>query len=537
MRRRRPYIVLNPVKFATTPCPPTPVANAAPYVTATRNVRRTDTQASSTPLALHPDRFFDPDPSIRRVARELFEETRHLPLICPHGHVDPRVLAENRPFPEPTAVLITPDHYIFRLMYSRGVPMESLGIPTRDGTATARDPREVWTTFAAHYYLFRGTPTGAWLDHELHDLFGVRVKLTADTALHVYDEIAEKLQSPEFLPRALFDRFNIEVLATTDAATDPLDHHQAIRDSDWDGTVVPCFRPDALFRIASPQWADAIDSLGKVRGAPITTFAAFLDALAERRRFFASMGATSTDHAVVDPYTERLPALEAEALFARALGRAATAADQRRFEAHMLMEMARMSTDDGLVMQIHPGSLRDHHDAVAARFGPDMGADMPIVTEYTRNLRALLNAYGADPRLTLILYTLDESTYARELAPLAGHYPAVRLGSPWWFHDSIEGLTRFRQQTTETAGIHNTAGFNDDTRAFCSIGARHDLARRVDANFLAGLVARHIVDTSEAREMARALAYEIPKATYKLNGVSRRAEHSGAHIASLEAVR
>jgi len=385
---------------------PPPVANAAPQVPATGNVRRIDAEASSTPLALHPDRYFDPDPSIRRVARELFEETRHLPLICPHGHVDPRLLAENRPFPEPTALLITPDHYILRMMYSRGVPLESLGIPSRDGTATARDPREVWTTFAAHYYLFRGTPTGAWLDHELHDLFGVRVKLTADTALHVYDEIAEKLESPEFLPRALFDRFNIEVLATTDAATDPLDHHQAIRDSDWDGTVVPCFRPDALFRIASPKWADAIDRLGAVHGAPIATFAAFLDALADRRRFFASMGATSTDHAVVEPYTEQLPAAETEALFARALARMATAADQRRFEAHMLMEMARMSTEDGLVMQIHPGSLRDHHDAVAARFGPDMGADIPIVTEYTRNLRALLNAYGADPRLTLILYTL-----------------------------------------------------------------------------------------------------------------------------------
>jgi glucuronate isomerase len=493
-------------------------------VTAIGNVRRSDgAPTSPAPLSLHPDRFFDPDPSILRVARELFEETRQLPLICPHGHVDPRLLAENRPFPEPTALLIVPDHYIFRMLYSRGVPMESLGIPTRDASAPApRDPREVWRTFATHYHLFRGTPTGAWLDHELYDLFGIRVKLSSDTALRVYDEIAEKLRSSEFLPRALFDRFNIEVLTTTDAATDTLEHHQAIRESGWDGTVLPCFRPDALFRIATPQWNAAIDALSRAHGSPVGTFAAFIDALVERRRFFQRMGATSTDHAVVEPYTEQLSASAAESLFARALGGEATASDQRRFEAHMLMEMARMSTDDGLVMQIHPGSLRDHNDRVAARFGPDMGADIPVATEYTRNLHALLKAHGSDPRLTLIIYTLDESTYARELAPLAGHYPALRLGPPWWFHDSIEGLTRFRQQTTETAGIYNTAGFNDDTRAFCSIAARHDLSRRVDANFLAGLVSRHIVDADDARQMARALAYEIPKETYRLNGVSRR---------------
>jgi glucuronate isomerase len=508
-------------------------------VTASGNARRTDSaQAASVPApaSLDPDRYFDPDPSIRRVARELFDETQLLPLICPHGHVDPRILAENKPFPEPTGLLITPDHYIFRMMYSRGVPLESLGIPARDGTPTGNDPREVWKTFAAHYYLFRGTPTGAWVDHELHDLFGVRVKLSADTALRIYDEIAEKLRSPEFRPRALFDRFNIEVLATTDAPTDTLEYHQAIRDSDWDGTVVPCFRPDALFRIASPIWDDAINALSKAHGVRVTSFASFTDALAERRRFFQRMGATSTDHAVVDPYTERLPPAEIESLFALALQGRATAIDQQRFEAHMLMEMARMSTEDGLVMQIHPGSLRDHHDRIADRFGSDMGADIPIVTEYTRNLRALLNAYGADPRLTLILYTLDEATYSRELAPLAGHYPAVRLGSPWWFHDSIEGLMRFRQQTTETAGIYNTAGFNDDTRAFCSIGARHDLARRVDANFLGSLVARHIVDLSDARQMARALAYEIAKETYKLN-VGRAERRDGARPTPLEAVR
>jgi glucuronate isomerase len=282
--------------------------------------------------------------------------------------------------------------------------------------------------------------------------------------------------------------------------------------------VIPTFRPDGVFRIAGPQWRAALQALAEARGGqPIGDFQSFITALQERRRFFKSLGATATDHAVLEPHTARLSPKDAGDLFRRALRGEATAADQRRFEAHMLLEMARMSVDDGLVMQLHAGSWRDHNRAVFERFGPDMGGDIPVATEYTRNLAALLDEFGNSPRLTLVLFTLDESTYARELAPLAGHYPAVRLGPPWWFHDSIEGMTRFRQQVTETAGIYNTAGFNDDTRAFCSIPARHDLSRRVDANFLGGLVARHIVDLDDARVMARALAYDLARETYRLS--------------------
>ena len=467
-------------------------------------------------LKLNEDRYFDPDPAIRRVAREIYEGIRELPLICPHGHVDPRMLAENAPFPEPTALFVTPDHYILRMLYSRGIPLEQLGIATLDDPPVERDPRRIWSTFAANAYLFRGTPTGAWLDHELYDVFGVRTRLSADSADAIYDEICEKLHSPEFLPRALFERFRIEVLATTDAATDPLDHHAAIKASGWQGRVVPTFRPDAVFQIASPGWREALNALETADATAIRDYGEFLEAIADRRRFFKSLGATATDHGVVEPFTTRLPDAEAARLFDRATHGDVTDADQRVFEAHMLMEMARMSVDDGLVMQLHPGSLRDHHVPLAERFGPNVGADIPVATEYTRNLRALLNAYGADPRFTLVVFTLDESTYARELAPLAGHYPALRLGPPWWFHDSIEGMTRFRQQTTETAGIYNTVGFNDDTRAFCSIPARHDLARRVDANYLAGLVARHIIDLGDGHVMARALAYELAKEAYRL---------------------
>ena len=468
------------------------------------------------PLVLHEDRYFDPDPTVRRIARELYEEIKDLPIVGPHGHVDPRILAEDTPFPEPTALIIIPDHYVFRMLYSRGIPLEALGIPRRDGGPVETDPRKIWQIFGEHYYLFRGTPTGAWLDYEFYHVFGIRKKLTGETAQAIYDEILEKLSSPEFRPRALFERFNIEVLTTTDAATSELEHHRRIRESGWKGRVVPCFRPDALFRIAKPEWREELRALERLEGADIVDFPGFIRALERRRQFFKTMGATSTDHAVLEPYTELLPAEEVEALFQKARRGEATEADQRRFEAHMLMEMARMSTEDGLVMQIHPGSFRDHNALIYERFGPDKGADIPIATEYTRNLYNLLNAYGNDPRLTLVLFTLDETTYARELAPLAGHYPAVKLGPAWWFHDSIEGMKRYRERTTETAGIWNTAGFNDDTRAFCSIPARHDLARRVDANYLAGLVARHVVDMSDARVMARALAYDLVKETYKL---------------------
>ncbi|HUQ45241.1 MAG TPA: glucuronate isomerase [Gemmatimonadaceae bacterium] len=475
--------------------------------------------------ALHDDRFFDPEPSVRRAARAIYEDIRGLPLVCPHGHVDPRLLAENEPFPEPTALLIIPDHYIFRMLHSRGVPLESLGVPTRDGTSVEQDPRKIWQRFANHAYLFRGTPTGAWLDHELVEVFGVDRALNSDTALRIYDEIAEKLNALEFRPRALYERFNIEVLVTTDKASDTLSQHRAIRESGWKGRVLPTFRPDALFRIATPAWLDELSALERVHGAPVRDYSAFIETMRARRACFKEMGGTATDHAVLEPRTERMDDADADRLFRRALTSEATPADQARFEAHMLMEMARQSTEDGLVMQLHAGALRDHDSFVAHRFGPDKGGDIPVATEFTRNLRPLLNAYGSDPRLTLVVFTLDESTYARELAPLAGHYPAVRLGPPWWFHDSIEGMRRFRERTTETAGIYNTAGFNDDTRAFCSIPARHDLARRMDANFLGGLVARHIVGPEAAREMARALAYDLPRETYKLDTPAPVTDH------------
>ena len=468
-------------------------------------------------LLLSPDRFFSSDPAQRRVARELYEGIAGLPIVSPHGHVDPALLAdENASFGTPVDLFIIPDHYIFRMLYSQGIPLEALGIPRRDGGPVETDHRKIWQTFAEHFYLFRGTPSGAWLAHELYEVFGIRQKLTAVTAQAIYDELEEKLARPEYRPRALFERFNIEVLCTTDAASHSLAHHKAIRESGWKGVVRPTFRPDAVVNLLTPGWRSHLDKLSAALGREITTAKALVAALEERRAFFKQMGATSTDSGVETPYTEALSAAEAEAIFARALAGQATADDARRFTGHMMIEMARMSVEDGLVMQLHPGSFRNHNPEVFARHGLDKGADIPIQTEFTRNLKPLLDKYGRDPRLTLILFTLDETTYSRELAPLAGHYPALRLGPPWWFHDSLNGMARYFDQVIETAGLYNTAGFNDDTRAFPSIPARHDVWRRAASNWLAGLVVRGIVDLEDAEEMAFDAAYGLAKKAYRL---------------------
>jgi len=467
-------------------------------------------------LSLPDDRYFGPDPRQKEIAQHLYGQVANLPLICPHGHVDPRMFADpDYSFGTPTELLIIPDHYVFRLLYSQGIPLEKLGIRRRNGGAVETDHRRIWQTFAEKFYLFRGTPTGLWLNHELASVFGVTEKLTAASAQRIYDHIAAKLARPEFRPRQLFARFHIEVLATTDAATDPLLHHQAIRASGWPGRIVPTFRPDGVINLDAPGWQQNIAALSDLTGREVHSYRAFIRALENRRAFFQSLGATATDHAAQTAYTAELTEAEAEAIFQRALCGTATAEDATCFTGHMIVESARMSIEDGLVMQFHVGSFRNHNPLIFQRFGPDKGADIPIQGEFTRSLRPLLAKYGNDPRLTLILFTLDEATYARELAPLAGHYPAVKLGPPWWFHDSLNGMMRYREQIVETAGLYNTVGFNDDTRAFPSIPARHDLSRRVDANWIAGLIVRGIVDLDDGEEMMQDTAYRLAKRAYK----------------------
>jgi glucuronate isomerase len=464
---------------------------------------------------LDANRLFPADGEARSVAARLYETVKDLPLISPHGHTDPRWFAFNEPFPNPTALLIQPDHYIFRMLYSQGVSLESLGIPQVDGKEQA-DPREVWRIFARHYYLFRGTPTRLWLDYTMENQFGLKKRLGPDNADEYYDIIVKKIDTPEFRPRALFDQFNIEVLSTTDTPLDTLEYHKAIRDSGWKGRVIPAFRPDSVIDAEYAGFIGNIEKLGQITGEDIGTYKGYLNALRNRRAFFKTMGCTSTDHGHLTAMTANLDCATAESLYGRILSGHSDPQEQQTFQAQMLTEMAGMSVEDGLTMQLHPGSVRNHNRLVYEKFGRDKGADMPSPTEYTRNLRPLLNKYGNDPRLTFILFTLDETSYSRELAPLAGHYPALKLGPPWWFHDSPEGMKRFREQTTETAGFYNTVGFNDDTRAFLSIPARHDVARRVDCAFLGRLVAEHRLDEDEAFEVALDLTVNLVRKAYKL---------------------
>lgn len=463
------------------------------------------------------NRYFDPDPIIREIAIELYQKVKDLPLICPHGHVDPEILAKNRPFLNPTELIVIPDHYIFRMLYSQGISLESLGIPLKNKSPVETDYQKIWQIFADHFYLFSGTPVAAWLNCEINQVFGVKLKLNKRNAMTIYDQIQRKLSSPEFLPRNLFDRFNIEVLTTTDDPTDDLVHHKEIQDSEWSGKVIPCFRPDDLINIQGKNWKKNMEKLSLISDMDITRFSDFIEALEKRRSFFKQMGAVSTDHGVTSPLTQELSSNDAETIFNRALRGETSESDSRLFTAHMLMEMARMSVEDGLVMQIHAGVYRNHNPLVFEKFGEDKGCDIPVAAEFTNNLRPLLNEYGNHPKFSLIVFTLDEATYSRELAPLASHYPAMKLGPPWWFNDSIEGMTRYRQHITETAGFYNTVGFNDDTRAFPSIPARHDLCRRMDSNFLAGLTARHIIDMEDACKINRALAYDLAKKSYKLD--------------------
>jgi len=471
---------------------------------------------SDAPWALSPDRCFAADPAQRRVARELYASIKRLPLLCPHGHVPPALLSDPAAgFGSPAELFIIPDHYITRMLFSQGVPLENLGVPTRDGTPVETDHRAIWQRFAERFHLFRGTPTGLWLADELVNLFGVEERLTGESAGRIYDHLLAQLARPEFAPRALLDRFNIALLATTDAAADPLDHHQRLH-ADGLTRVRPTFRPDAVVNIASPDWPAQLANLSHVSGVDVTTYAGYIHALEQRRTAFKELGALATDHAALTPYTARLSDAEAEAIFGYALSGRANAEDAARFTGHMLMEFARMSAEDGLVMQLHVGSLRNHNAAVFARFGPDKGADIPLATEWTRNMEPLLNAYGADPRFRLILFTLDESSYSRELAPLAGHYPAVLLGPPWWFFDSVGGMRRYFDQVVETAGVYNLAGFNDDTRAFASIPSRHDVWRRVSCDWLAGLVVQGLLAEDEAAELAYELAFGLAKRAYRV---------------------
>lgn len=467
------------------------------------------TEAKPLPLNLHPDRALPAEPGVRAIAREILDHTEPLPVVSMHGHVDISVFVEDKPFPDPAGLFIRPDHYLTRMLGSQGVSREQLlGEPGRPN-----DPRTTWRTFCEGWKYYRGTPTRYWLEDVFGGVLGITEQPSAANADRLYDQVAEQLASPEFRPLALLDRFNIEIISTTDAATDDLAGHRELAERLGD-RVPPTFRPDALLAIAAPEWPDRLAYLAQVSGREIVDYAGFIAALEDRRRHFIASGARATDHAAPTPDTTPLTPADAERLFAKALAGTANAVEQDAFWANMIFEFARMSTSDGLTMQFHPGSLRNYDPAVQAVWGLDVGYDIPVAVDYAHGLRPLLEAFGHHPGFTFIAFTLDEDTFSRELAPLAGVFPAMKLGAPWWFLDTRDGMKRYREAVTDAAGFYNTTGFVDDTRAFCSIPARHNLARRVDAGFLANLVAEHRLGIDEAVETAIDLAYNLPKAAY-----------------------
>lgn len=491
---------------------------------------QTDAPPSPTPRpwALHPDRALPADPPRRAISREILAATQGLPIVSMHGHVDAALLADDIPFGDPAALFVTPDHYLVRMLVSQassphGVPgvrgVQDLGVvPLPDAPGSTppaeQDPREIWRRFCAGWHLFRGTPTQYWTTHALVDVFEAPVRPSPATADMLYDHLVERLDRPEYRPRALFERFGLETLATTDPAESTLPAHARLAADGWGDRVVPTFRPDALLHVGTHGWPERVAALGAVAGVDVVGYTTYLEALRLQRAAFVAAGARATDHG--HPTAETTPLAESDAarILDAALRGEADPRDAQAFASHMLFQMAAMSAEDGLVMQLHPGVLRDHCRGVARGFGHDRGYDIPERTEYVHALRPVLEAFGHHPRFRLVAFTVDETTFSRELAPLAGVYPALRLGAPWWFLDSPDGMRRFREAATETAGFYNTSGFVDDTRAFCSIPARHDLARRIDAGHLARLVAEHRLDLDDAIDTAVDLAYHLPRAAY-----------------------
>ncbi|MGC0271796.1 glucuronate isomerase [Pseudactinotalea sp. Z1739] len=470
---------------------------------------------SAPAMELHPDRLLPADAGVRQIARELYESVAGAPIISPHGHVPPQWLSEDTPFSDPTSLLITPDHYINRMLHARGVSLADLGVGR--GPLSEQDARAAFRAFCSHWPAYRGTPVRYWLEEELIGIFGITQRPSAETADAIYDQIAAKLATDAFRPRALFDAFNISVLATTDDPCDDLGAHRALADDPgFSGRVIPTFRPDKYLDPSLATWNDSIDALARASGIDTGDYAGYIEALENRRAHFKAHGAVSSDHGHLDAGTAILPEAEVSRIYAAARAGQVSDEDARAFRWHMTSEMARMACDDGLVMTLHPGVRRNHHTPTFETYGADVGCDIPIAMEFTDSLRPLLNAYGTHPNLNLVLFTIDETVFSRELAPLAGFYPSVYVGVPWWFIDAPEAIQRFRSAVTETAGFSRVSGFIDDTRAFCSIPARHDMSRRLDAGYLAGLVAQHRLALDEAHETITELVVDNPTRIFKL---------------------
>lgn len=453
-----------------------------------------------------------------RIAQDLFESVGELPLICPHGHVPPQLFStENEKFDNPAELFITSDHYVLRMLLSQGVRCQDLGIQGVSDESYISAPEQIWQIFCDHYHLFDGTPTGLWIENILAMVFGIMKKPDSENAIELYQQMAQSLRSASFNLRKLFQKFNIEVLCTTDDVTDSLNVHQEISQAGWQGRILPTLRMDRVVDIQHPTWPDHIQALSSFTHQEIVDYRSFIWAIEKRRTDYQALGCKASDLSLKTPYTCQLSNQKSEEFFQLGLKKQITDDEALQFKGQLILELARMSAEDGMVMQLRAGIYRNHSPGIFQELGPDMGFDIPVKVEWTQNLKPLLDAYGMDTNLCLILFTLDESNYARELAPIAGAYPAIKLGPPWWFNDSPQGIRRYFDSVMETAGFENTVGFNDDARNFLSIPARHDLWRRISALWLADLVQNGQLSGSDARKRMADLAYGLAKSGYRLD--------------------
>lgn len=464
---------------------------------------------------LHADRLLPTGKPALSIAREVYEAVKDLPIISPHGHVLPEWLAQNEAFPDPATLFLTPDHYVLRMLKSQGIDYDALGVPRKDGGPVA-EGRKAWRLFAENYRLFAATPSKTWIDHSLNWAFGIEEELSAENADAIYDTIDAKLKQPDMLPLAILDKANVEVLATTEFALDELPHHKVLKDKGLIGRIRTTYRPDDVTDPDAVGFAANVKKLGELTGEDTAHWDGLIAAHRNRRATFREMGAVATDHGVPTANTADLSTGAKQVLLDKVLSGSFEPGEAELFRAQMLTEMAGLSAEDGMVMQIHAGSRRNTDPQLMAERGPNLGADIPTAGNFVNALQPLLGRYGNADNFRLILFTLDETTYARELAPIAGYWPSVRIGPPWWFHDSPQGIRRYLDGVVETAGFYNLAGFNDDTRALLSIPARHDVWRREVCRFLSEFVAERRLGKTSAIEIAKHLSYQAAKDAYKL---------------------
>ncbi len=450
----------------------------------------------------HADRLFPADLSTRMLARRLYESVRGLPLVCSGVVADPSWFAENPALPDPAQVFVQSDRQVWAILRGHGVAPGQLGVAD-DGASIAGDPASVWKVFAANYHAFRGTPTRLWHDHAFSTLFGLNERLSADNSDRFYTRVAECLAKPEFRPRALFQRFNIELLSALATPFDSLDPYLAARGS-LKGRLVPTYCPDRLVDANNPGFITALDRFAELTSTDAWTWKGYLDAHRQRRAQFKSAGALAISQFALAARTADLPAEDAEKLFAKIVSRDFSPAEGDLFRAQMATEMARMSLDDGLVLQLHLDTPPVHD--------PEQKVPPPMPS--VDGLLPLLQRFRGEPGLRVVACQDGLSAQADELARLASEYACLFVSAGG--SGGSEPMRRFRAMSFQNAAFYKTLNALQGQR-FIALAALTDAIRRLDCAFLAEFVVAHRLDEDEAHAMAKDVAYGISKKVYHLS--------------------